>query len=289
MSVVDARSNRRAFLLQLSAIGVAAAMPVRLAAQSGAALGSTQNSALDAPIDMKAIEQQAATIPTRDTLLKFNANGARKPFAGNTVICHLPVQCAMRDAMVELHDELAAAPFRHKLGLTSTDSYHMTAFPGANDQDRKVYGWPSYVPLDATMETCNRLVGERMANAQLHGRLPLRLCLDVPKTLNFPTACSLRLVPADGEENAKLRVLRDQLSELYGFRTKDHDQYVFHITMSYQVAPFTGQEQAMYRRILRAHLRRIVTAARIVELGQPEYCVFPDMFRFETKTLLAFS
>ena len=279
MSVVNAGSSRRSFLLQASALTVAAALPVRFLAQADASL--------DAPINMKTIEAQAAKIPSRDTVLKFNADGTRKPFAGNTVICHLPVQCEIRDAMVPLHDQLAQAPFRHKLGLTSIDSYHMTVFPGANDQDRSVYGWPAYVPLDATMEECNRMVRERMGVARLHCKLPLRMSVDVPATLNYFTACTLRMTPADPEENAKLRTLRDQLADVYGFRAKDHDEYMFHITMSYQTARFTEQEQAAYRRILRAHPRQIVAAAPVLELGEPEYCVFLDMFRFEPKALLA--
>jgi hypothetical protein len=281
MNLVDARSNRRDFLLRVSALGVASALPSRLAAQS--------DNPLDAPIDLKSIERQAAHIPGGDTLLKFNPDGTPRPFAGNTVICHLPVQCAMRDAMVPLHDELAGSPLVHKLGLTSTDSYHMTVFPGANDLGRDLSGWPSYVPLDATIEECNRLVGERMAAAQFHCKLPVRVRVDVPETLNYFAACTMRMIPADAAENAKLRKLRDELAGVYGFRTKDHDQYAFHMTMSYQIGRFTGEEQAMYRRILRAHLRRIVAAAPVLELGEPEYCVFPDMFRFEPKVLLACS
>ncbi len=276
---LDARPTRRTFLWQLSALGIASAGPARLTAQAG--------SALDAPINLKSIEEQAAHIPAGDTLLKFGPDGARVPFAGNTVICHLPVQCAMRDAMVALHDELSQSPLVHKLGLTSTDSYHMTVFAGANDQGRSVYGWPSYVPIDATIEECNRLVGERMAATQFHCRLPVRVRVDVAATLNYFSACTLRLVPADSGENRKLRTLRDQLAKVYGFRAKDHDQYEFHMTMSYQVARFTEPEQVLYRAILRAHLRSIVAAAPVLELGEPEYCVFADMLRFEPKTLLA--
>ena len=208
---MDMSSSRRAFLLQASALAVTAAMPAGLAAQQA-------DAGLDAPIDMAAIEQQAAKIPNRDTLLKFNANGTPRPFAGNTVICHLPVQSVMRDAMVPLHQELAAAPFARKLGLTSTDSYHMTVFPGANDQDRSAYGWPSYVPLNVSMEECNRLVGERMAAARLRCKLPIRVRVDVAGTLNYFTACTLRMVPENAGENAKLRAVRDQLAE----RSEEH-------------------------------------------------------------------
>jgi len=286
MSDVNLNSGRRTFLLQASALIATAALPGGLVAQSDGALATQSDAALDAPVDMEAIERQAVKIPNRDTLLKFNLDGTRKPFAGNTVICHLPVQCDLRDAMVELHEELASAPFRHKLGLTSTDSYHMTVFPGANDQDRSQSGWPSYVPLDATIESCNRAVQTRMQAARLRCELPLRVRIDVTETLNYFTACTLRMTPVDAEQNANLRALRDQLASVYGFRTNDHDQYTFHITMSYQIARFTDREQTLYRRILRAHLRQMVKAAPVLELGEPEYCVFPDMFRFEPKKLL---
>jgi hypothetical protein len=279
MSTLHRQMSRRAFVLQSSAASVAAALPGRLIAQGDAPM--------NALIDVDAIQQQARKIPNRDTLLKFNKDGSPRPFAGNTVISHLPVQCAMRDAMVALHQELAASALRPKLGLTSTDSYHMTVFPGANDLDRKLYGWPRYVPLDARIEECNRAVGERMTMAKLTCGLPLRVRVDVPATLNYFSACTLRMVPATSEENAKLRSVRDQLAELYGFRTKDHDQYAFHITMAYQLAPFTQAEQVAYRKILREHLHHIVAAESILELGEPEYCVFPDMFRFEPQTLLA--
>lgn len=275
------RYDRRKFLMQASALSAAAAFSAGIRAQSPVETG--------VPIDLAKIENGTVNIPNRDTLLKFNTDGSRRPFAGNTVICHLSVQSEMRDAMVALHDDLANAPFHHKLGLTSTDSYHMTVFPGANDLDRSVYGWPSYVPMTVPIEECNRLVGEKMAKAHLNCELPLRVKVDVPSTLNYSTACTLRMLPADSDENTKLRSVRDQLSEVYGFRTKDHAQYVFHITMSYQISRFTNDEQIAYRRLLKAHVQRIVDAAPVVELGNPEYCTFPDMFRFEPKKLIVCS
>ena len=273
MSLFSHRSTRRQFLIQTSALSAAAALPSTLFAQSGSATALSK----------------APLIPYRDTQLKFNPDGTRRPFKGNTVICHLPVQSAMRDAMVEFHDELAGSSLRSKLGLTSTDSYHMTIFPGANDQDRNITGWPSYVPLDATIEECSRIVGEKMASAHLNCALPLRVRVDESLTINHPTACTLLMVPVDDAENTKLRSLRDQLSDVYGFRLKNHTQYGFHITMSYQVHPFTDEKQAIYRAMLKLHTRRIIEAKPVLELGLPEYCVFPDMFRFEPQRLLACS
>ena len=228
-------------------------------------------------------------VPTPDTVLKFSPDGKPRPFAGNTVICHLPAQCAVRDTSVQLHEALAKAPFHTKLGLTSTDSYHMTVFPGANDQRRTAYGWPSYVPLDAPMDVCNRLVGERMAEARLHCQLPIRVRVDYGATLRNTLACTLRLIAADGEEETKLRSVRDQLADVYGFRLPDHATYGFHMTLSYQITPFTPKEQAAYTDLLRTHVRAIMASEPILELGEPEYCTFPDMFRFEPMHLLTCS
>jgi hypothetical protein len=282
------RFNRRQFLIQSSALSAAAILPIgsmNLSAQAGAPSGAQP----DIQIDPAKINEVAAKIPYRDTTLKFNSDGTRRPFAGNTVICHLPVQSAMRDAMVALHDDLTRTPFHPKLGLTATDSYHMTIFPGANDQDRTISGWPSYVPADAPIEVCSRMVGERMAKAHLNCELPLRVRVDELRSLIYPTACTLRMIPVDDAENTKLRSIRDQLSKIYGFRLKDHDQYGFHITMSYQISPFTNEEQAAYRSLLKAHIQRIIDAAPVLELGNPEYCTFPDMFRFDPQKLITCS
>ncbi|WP_162539463.1 DUF1868 domain-containing protein [Granulicella sp. WH15] len=268
MSQHNNPSSRRDFLMQSSALAAASLLPTNLFA-------SALQTAPSAP-----------HIPNRDTQLKFTPEGTPRPFAGNTVICHLPVQCAMRDAMLELHDALVKAPFYHKLGPTSPDSYHMTIFPGANDQDRTVSGWPSYVPADAPIEVCNRMVGERIAKAHLACELPIRVRINQASTLSYSTACTLRMMPADDNENIKLRSIRDHISEIYGFKLKDHAAYVFHITMSYQIAPFTDQEQSAYREMLKTHVQRIIDAQPVLEFGNPEYCTFPDMFRFDPQLLL---
>ena len=114
----------------------------------------------------------------------------------------------MRDRMAEFHDRLSASSFAGRLGLTTVDSYHMTIFPGANDQARQATGWPSYVPLTATMAECNAAVEERMRNARLKCPLPLRVIVDVPGTLSYPRACTLRMKALNTEEEGKLRCFR---------------------------------------------------------------------------------
>ena len=228
-------------------------------------------------------------IPNRDTVLKFNPNGTPRPFKGNTVISHLPAQCKLRDEMVSIHEELMRSSYIHKLGPTSTDSYHMTVYPGANDQDRGVSAWPSYVPIRATIEECNIKVGEKIASAQLECKLPLRMRIDADATLARKTASGLTLAGVDSVEEKKLRSLRNQISALYGLQLPDQDTYRFHMTMSYQIAPFTSQEWASYQTMFSRHVNRIVQEIPVIELGVLEYCTFDDMFRFEPRKMLSCS
>jgi len=93
----------------------------------------------------------------------------------------------------------------------------------------------------------------------------------------------------DSDEEKKIRSVRDQLAAIYGFRLKNHNSYQFHITMSYQLALFTAEEQTAYRSLLATHIPHIAAVQPVLELGNPEYCTFPDMFRFDPQKLLACS
>jgi hypothetical protein len=274
--MMDFNSNqsRRKFLLGSTAASLATLLPLSLNAQT------SSSQVIDASNTVF-----AAT--PKDALLKFKPDGSRRPFAGNTIICHLPQQCRVRDLTAALGDALRTSPFAHKLGLLPSDSYHVSIFTGANDQDRAVYGWPADIPIDVPMRECNRIIGERIANFRMRGELPIRVRVDREKTLAPQRASSVRISPADDGESAKLRDLRDRLaSEVFRFRTKDHDTYGFHISLAYQMSKLTLEEERQHQAILERHVPSIIAAAPVIELGLPEFCTFEDMYRFEIRSLL---
>jgi hypothetical protein len=269
LSQLTSIHSRRNFLLGSSAVSLATFLPSALGAQ----VATPQKAGENNPV--------TAVVP-RDTLLKFNSDGGRLPFAGNTVICHLPQQCRVRDAITALGDSLRASSFAPKLGVLPGDSYHMTVFPGPNDQDRAAYGWPADIPIDVPMSECNRIIGERIRNFKMRGNLPIRVRVDQERMLG-----SLRISPVDDRENAKLRTLRDQLAvEVFRFRDKDHETYTFHITLAYQMSRLTPDEERQHQSLLEQHFPAILAAAPVIELGVPEFCTFEDMFRFEIRSLL---
>ncbi len=266
--------TRRQFLLCSSALGLSAFVPPRLRAQ----LAQSGN-----PQEM---ESQLATIP-RDTLLKFNPDGSPRPFAGNTVICHLPQQTRFRDAVVAFGHALGSSSFHSKIAGLPDDSYHATILGGLNDQDRERYGWPSDVPINTPIAECNRVLTERFARFRMNAELPLRFRLDKEKTLSQQRPSGLQLALADGDEKLKIRKLRDRMAdEVFRHRTADHNSFGFHISMAYQVKSLTAAERQEYQTILLHHLPGIIDAAPIIELGIPEFCTFGDMYRFEIQALL---
>ena len=267
-------TTRRKFLLGSSALSLVASLPKPLYGETLA--------------QQKVEGENPVFAPTpKDASLKFNLDGSPRPFAGNTIICHLPQQCRFRDETAALGEAFRASSFAHKCGILPSNSYHMSVFTGANDQDRAVYGWPADVPIDATMAECNRIIGERIDSFTMREGLPIRVRVDGEKTLGPQRVSSLRMIPADVVEREKIRKLRSRLAaEVFRLNIVDHDAYVFHISLAYQLRPLTQEEAKENQTILEHHVPLITAAAPVIELGDPEFCTFDDMFRFEIQKLL---
>lgn len=101
------------------------------------------------------------------------------------------------------------------------------------------------------------------------------------------TPLTVRLLPTDDAVEARLRKLRDRLSDVTGIREPDHDRYRFHITLAYQVAPLAPKEDDAWRRSLAAWKAMIARRAPIITLGNPEYCLLKDMFAFKRQFFLS--
>lgn len=217
---------------------------------------------------------------------KFSADGTVLPFAGNTVICRTPPQGLLSDKLRALHEALRNVSLRSKLALVPPESYHMTMFSGANDQNREASHWPAGVPLTVTIEECNRAVAERLTTFRLRAELPFRLKIASEEVRGYPTTCSLRLAGADEAAERNLRNVRRQLAVVYGCRLPTPDVYSFHITIAYCLRSFSKEEFGEYRSIMNSHRNSIAGALPVVEFGLPEFCTFPDMKQYDFQCYL---
>jgi len=251
-------TSRRNFL-QLAAIGAAS---------------------MAAPTSLLA--QQSATY-SPDVGRKFYPDGRVHPFAGNTIICHLPQQgehAACFNAILDIYREAPKHAFLRKVALLPPSSYHMTVFGGANDQPRKSESWPADLPLNMPMEDCNRVVADRLRAFDPANTLPIRMKVDPVQNLENGRALSFRLQPFDDAENVKVRRLRDRLADVLKIRPPSHDGYQFHISFGYSIALFDSAEQHEAQRMWREWAAQIASESPEIILGAPEYCTFDDMFAF---------
>jgi len=217
-----------------------------------------------------------------DTFLKFNRDGTPRTFRGNTLICHLPQQSRFHDALAALSGALGASAFGKKLAMLPLESFHMTVFPGANDLNRDVYGWPSDVSKTASIEECTRIVGERAKAFRLNTQLPIRMHADGERLIG-----SIRLSPINADEGLRLRHLRDRLAaEVFHFLDEGHDTYTFHSTLAYQLERLTPDEEREHQALLVQYMPRVMETGNLVELGNPEFCAFDSMAKFDPLVLL---
>ncbi|CAN5689524.1 DUF1868 domain-containing protein [soil metagenome] len=210
---------------------------------------------------------------------KFHRNGRAKPFAGNTVIAHLPPGGWLAKGLAQVRAEAAGASFAGKLALLPVASYHMTVFGGADDHHRTPDLWPAGVPLDAPMAICDGIVGERLASVICAP--PYRLRVDLAKPIQ---PFRFELTPVDADQEQRLRDLRDRLSVAIGVRKPGHEAYGFHTQVGYMVERFTTEEQVAFETAFEAW--RVKLAGQVLELCAPDYCTFDDMLAFTPRRRL---
>jgi hypothetical protein len=213
---------------------------------------------------------------------KFNADGSPFRFPGNTIISHIPLATPLSDALTGVRDTLAAGSYAHCLALLPPSSYHMTVFEGVTESSRRAGIWPGGLAPDAPLGQANRLLERRLEGFELDCTLPLRMRLDEFSLRRDPGA-TIRLLPLDEQENRKLRRLRDRLAAQLRLRAPDHDNYGFHISLAYLIDWMTPELQREYIAVQSECFSMLQKRVPLIELGAPEFCVFYDMFAFDTQ------
>jgi len=220
---------------------------------------------------------------------KFLANRQVHAFAGNTVICHVPQQdagFAAFDALLDIYREFPAQAFMEKVAVLPPSSYHMTVLGCADDEHRTAGVWPRDVPTDATMAQCDAALAGKLALFDLGCALPLRMRVDTQRA--GPTeGLRIEMVPVDAAEEAKLRRLRDRLSEATGIRAPDHDSFTFHLSLGYLVADLTADERKAFEAARRRWHADLARKVPVWNLGAPEFCTFRDMYAFRRRFYIA--
>ncbi|WP_167541893.1 DUF1868 domain-containing protein [Herbaspirillum rhizosphaerae] len=220
-------------------------------------------------------------------LKKFDENGVVRPFGGNTVVYDTEKTSALFLTMLRVQVELQRH-FGGSITCLPPDSYHMTLFEMANQQDRTPGLWPSSVPLDASVDECTKKLTAILKSARLSFPQKVNMKIDHNRPLSLPkehkpgsqSAFIIPLLPYSSEDAEMLRSFRNQLSQVSGIRAPNHDTYVFHTSMGYRVKPMSADAYAMFEKYYKKWLTEMDQAAGKISFNTPAFCAFEDMYQF---------
>lgn len=210
---------------------------------------------------------------------KFSLDGTVERFPGNTIICHIARDSSAFRELVGIQKVLKAGPYARHFTFLPPDSFHMTVFPGVTELVRDTKRWPNDIPRDAPMADVTAELAKRLA--PVHAPLAHTIKVD-----GLFAGYSVTVSGADAEQETSLRDLRDRAREATGIHDPDHDAYVFHITLAYQVE---WVDEATARSIVEMSDRlgtELAANVPRIQLGQPEVCTFDSMHRFDPIGLL---
>lgn len=209
-----------------------------------------------------------------ETEHKFGKDGIPRPYYGNTVI-----SCIRREQNLQVweaadwvQEQLKKTNFAGNLTFLPKDSFHMTIIPLCRHIDRETDRWPAYIPRDAKFSEIDPILKEK-----IDALLPLgRACMEVEECQ--PT--KIMLHPVDDASNQVLRTFRDRASKATGIRHPRHDEYRFHISVSYKWKAFTEEQQAECDRVCAELAQVLKERVEPFWVPEPTFMVFNDMLSF---------
>jgi hypothetical protein len=245
--------------------------------QTGFALASA-NSIAGATVDVQDEQKSENHVPP-----KFNSDETIAYWPGNSIICHIDKKSSAFIALLDIHRRLSHDGVLHRVAVLPPASYHMTVFNGISYPERQKH-FPTDIPRDASEEFCNQWFFEKLEKFDLGCELPFRMRA-MPLALQT-NPYNILLEPIDAVEDKKIRTLRDRLAKVLSYRLADHDTYQFHITLNYFYSKMDRDEEQRHFKLHQELVSEFLARAPVIELHNPEYVYFDDMYEFRPQLLL---
>jgi len=207
---------------------------------------------------------------------KFYEDGSVRQFPGNTVICFANPESRVYQEAEWVQHQLQQQPYGDKFSLLPPASFHMTVFELVCDQVRTPEKWSSALELTTSLEDTDTYFIECVAQITL----PTNCHMIFDKFHISVSGLSLALLPADDASATTLRQYRDDLADVTGVRSPDHESYGFHLSLGYGIVALTELETQQIQQFTKHVNQRLNRTFGIFDIGQPILTFFDDMFAF---------
>ena len=215
---------------------------------------------------------------------KFDESGNPLPFLGNTIICPIEQANPFHQDLVTFQRTLRSSMLARHLAFLPPPSFHMTLFEGVTDFSRQPGLWPATLPPEATMTACHRFLSEKLKEFDAACDVTFRMRVaDQQQDIASAAALVINLEPADDAEEAKMRGLRDRLSQIMQIRARDHERYQFHTSQAYVMRSIPPDQMDGCRKLLDDATTRLRNIDAVIKIGDPAFCFFDDMFEFRPR------
>jgi hypothetical protein len=210
---------------------------------------------------------------------KFNADGSAHPFPGNTVVCMAYPHQAAYQLAIAVQKRLRALPCADKYTFLPPDSLHMTVIELLCATIRTPERWSRHLPLDAPLEATDHFFIGALSTV----RAPVSFTMAYAGLAQWP-GIVITLQSADDQTASLVKAYRDAVAGASGVRLPNHEQYTFHITLSYLLAELEAEEQELVATCLAEADTLLRETFGTFETGSPTLSFFDDMWRFVPAT-----
>jgi hypothetical protein len=157
----------------------------------------------------------------------------------------------------------------------------MTLINGIDDEHRKAPYWPRSVPTTASIQACRDWCAEHLQGFHTGRSGDFLMAQDTSAKVETVNNFTIWLKPFDEAKSQEMRAIRNQLSEVLEIREPGHDSYRFHLSLGYLIEYLSQEEAAAFAQFYRKAIVHLSDVVPVLRLGQPEFCVFQDMFAFD--------
>ena len=204
---------------------------------------------------------------------KFDNDGNPLHWPGCTIICPIQENSLVSSLLAEVQENFKEIAPNRKYTFLPQSSFHMTLFDCCNVSTFKTSYWPDSIQDTQNYLEIANILSDRLKNYQFPNSLAVRLN-------KFFGGFSTLLTPYSSKDEEILRNCRDDLSNLLGIKFENHLRYTFHITLAYILEPLTLEEVSRLIGLEKKMNKKFKNEIPLMNLPQPEICVFNDMYKF---------
>lgn len=205
---------------------------------------------------------------------KFNEDGSVRLFPGVTVVAMLDPSAGATQLLRDVQARLKSLPIASKYAFLPVDSFHITLIDLVCEEVRRPHHWPSILPLDCSLES----VDDFLTQCVTPIAVPTQVVFDIERIV-CGGIIAVQLRPRDESPLLRYRAAVAQASCL-----PNEDNYVFHITLAYNIVVPSAEELAQLTLACETELAATSLRTVPIEPQPARLSFFDDMFAFVSES-----